>query len=824
MKISLHWLRAYVDYGGTPEALAELLTMAGVEVEGIEVRGLNLPNVVVAQILAREPHPNADRLSVCRVDDGSGAQPPRQIVCGAKNFQVGDRVPLALPGAVLPGDVRIKVGKLRGIESEGMLCSARELRLSEDAEGLLILAPDARVGAPIGELFPPDTILDVEITPNRRDLLSHVGLAREVAALSGCELRPSASPASVEDAADASEPGTTGLRVAVAAAAREACPYYTARVIEGINVGPSPEWLRQRLESVGVRSINNVVDVTNFVMLELGQPLHAFDAAAIGEAGIEVRLARPGEELLALDGRTYRLSSHHLVIARGEGGPAEALAGVMGGEESGVKPHTHRIILEVACFGPRGIRRTSRELCLSSDASYRFERGVDPAGIPAAARRAETLLREVAGGHVLGGVAAAGDLAARGGRPPEADTPVNLRLSRCRQVLGVEIEEQEVSRILQRFGLRQTSGSSFAPASELHRDLSNWWQVPTFRPDLRREIDLIEEVSRVYGLDRIPGRTSATPAPASRVDRTYDYLLALRRQLAGLGGNEARSVSLVRSDGAEPGAPGIPLKNPLSEENTALRGSLLPGLLASAGRNARLGLADLRLFEIGNVFSSDLPAGVPEPLHLAILISGAVVPRNWRNEKGTRLADLYDLRGVLDRIAAPAALELHPVAPPAAPGRTVAADVRLDGVTIGRIAQVAPVEAKALELRAAVWVAELEVAALASAAKKERAFALPPRFPSVTRDLAVVADRTLAHGEIARTLLAGREPLLAGVELFDVFTDGQGEKIASDKKSLAYSLTYRAEDRTLRTEEVSAAHARLKAVLQAAFQGLQFRE
>jgi phenylalanyl-tRNA synthetase beta chain len=804
MKISLNWLRDYVDYDGSPEALAELLTMAGVEAEGIEARGLDLPKVVVAQILGREQHPNADRLSVCRVDDGSGAQPPRQIVCGAKNFQVGDRVPLALPGAVLPGDVRIKVGKLRGIESEGMLCSARELQLSDDAEGLLILAPDARVGAPIGELFPADTILDLEITPNRSDLLSHIGLAREVRALSGRPLLPAAAVASIAGSLDAGEP--EAVRVMVAEDARAACPYYTARVIDGVKVGPSPEWLRQRLEAVGLRSINNVVDVTNFVMLELGQPLHAFDAAHIG--GIEVRLALPGEELVALDGRTYKLAPDHLVIAQ-RGGRAEGLAGMMGGEESGVKAGTTRIILEAACFSARGIRRTARALGLSSDASYRFERGVDPAGVLTAARRAESLLCELAGGEVIGG-AEAGDLAPTHGRPLGADQPVQLRLERCRQVLGTGIPAPEVSRILESFGLQQLAADS--------------WLVPTFRPDLRREIDLVEEVSRVYGLERIPGRTAATPAPASPVDRTYDFLMGLRRQLAGSGFQEGKSVSLVRADAATPAAPGVPLKNPLSEENVALRGSLLPGLLASASRNARLGMADLRLFELGNVFAPGLPAGSSEPWMLALLITGAAAPPTWRNGSESRPADLYDLRAVLDRIAAPVRLEFVAGSQPVSSGIAVEFEVYDQGTRLGRVARVAPEVARGLELRSAVWVAELAAGALAALAGSGRPFAMPPRFPSVTRDLAVVAGRGQAHGEIAQALLGAGEPLLAGVELFDVFTDDRGEKIAADKKSLAYSLTYRAEDRTLRTEEVGAAHGRLKAVLQSAFEGLQFRE
>lgn len=788
MKISLNWLREYVDYRGTPAELAELLTMAGVEVEGIETRGLALEYVVVAQILAREPHPNADRLSVCRVDDGSGASTPRQIVCGARNYKVGDKVPLALPGAVLPGDFRIKVGKLRGVESEGMLCSARELRLSEDGEGLLILDPDAPVGAPIGQLFPPDTILDLEITPNRSDLLSHYGLAREVSALSGAKL--GAIPVALN------QPGTgAAIPVTIAEAARDACPFYTARVLENVQVAPSPAWLRQKLESVGLRAINNVVDVTNFVMLETGQPLHAFDAAAIGEDGIEVRPAHEGEELLALDGRKYRLAARHLVIARGGEGRAEGLGGVMGGEESGVTASTGRIILEAACFASAGIRRTSRELGLSSDASYRFERGVDPAGIAAAADRAVALLVELTGCRQAGAAASAGTSAA-------LEAPVRLRLSRCQEVLGVDIPGEEVSRILQRFGLTVAG---------------EHWTIPTFRPDLRREIDLIEEVSRVHGLGSIPARTSATPAPVSAADLTYDFRMGLRERLAGMGWQEARSVTLVRA-----AAGGVALKNPLTEENAVLRGSLLPGLLAAAGRNARLGTADLRLFEIGRVFTPDTPAGAPEPVRAALLLTGARSPRGWRQGAGSEPADLYDLRAAIENLAEPALAELRAVE---AEGEfSLAADLYLDGVKAGRVAQIAPAQAKAIEVRAPVWVAEIDAAILETTSSRRAPFVLPPRFPSVTRDLAVVADRGVAHGAVAAALRESREPLLTDVELFDVFTDDQGVKMPADRRSLAYSLTYRAEDRTLRAEEVNAAHARLKATLQKAFADLQFRE
>ena len=814
MKVSLNWLREYVDYDGTPEALAERLTMAGVEVEGTETRGLNLDKVVVAQILSREPHPNADRLGVCRVEDGSG-QPPRQIVCGATNFQAGDKVPLALPGAVLPGDVKIKVGKLRGVESEGMLCSARELRLADDAEGLLILSPGALVGAPIGSLYPGDTIFDLEITPNRSDLLSHVGLAREIAALSGKTVK---DPVDLIETPPGGEPHAH-LNLMIAANARAACPVYTARVIDGVKVGPSPDWLRARLESVGLRPVNNVVDVTNFVMLELGQPLHAFDAAHVGPGGLGVRLASAGEELLALDGRIYKLQPHHLVIARGDGNVAQGIAGVMGGEESGVNANTTRIILESAYFTPAGIRRTSRELGLSSDASYRFERGVDPAGVVAASRRAEDLIIELCGGQSRG-LSEKHDLDSQA----EDGFLVPLRLAKVRQVLGGDISAGRVEEILAGFGLKKAS--DLADSEDDGPDEPDAeWAVPSHRADLRREADLIEEIARVQGLDQVTGRLQASFAPTSAVDRDYDFMLALRRKLVGLGFTEARNVSLVR---AEVGAGGVPLKNPLTEDGATLRGSLLPGLLAVAGRNVRLGGADLRLFELGRVFSIETPAGQPEPFALALVMTGAAQPGSWRQGTSGRAADLHDLRAVVEQLAGAGKLELRPTssgdAISAADGLALRAEVLLDGAAAGTMGQLSPARAKALELRGEVLVAELRMTALQSRDSGGHKFIQPTRFPSVTRDLAVVVDRGLEHGGILAVLQGAQEPLLVATKLFSVFTDDKGEKIPADKKSLAYSLTYQAEDRTLKTEEVSAAHARVKAALQSRFNGLQFRE
>src|SRR6266700_4346138 len=368
MKFSVNWLCEFVDLPKNADEIAELLTRAGVETKNIEKRGAKIDNVIVAQITASSRHPNADRLSVCEVDDGSGTK--RQIVCGATNYKVGDKVPLALPGAVLPsrrqaeGGFQIKVTKMRGVESEGMLCSAIELGLGSDAAGLLILSPEAKVGAPISKLFPGDTILDVEITPNRGDLLSHFGLAREIAALTGKKLKSAPREAKI----DIKKSGVT------ISATRE-CPFFSARKIDNVKVGPSPQWLRAKIESVGIRSINNIVDVSNFVMLELGQPTHAFDADKL-KGGINVRLARDGENFLALDGKTYVLKTDNCVIADQE--RAVGIGGVMGGEETGVTDSTKKILFEAAYFLPASVRRTARNLNLPSDASYRFERGVDP--------------------------------------------------------------------------------------------------------------------------------------------------------------------------------------------------------------------------------------------------------------------------------------------------------------------------------------------------------------------------------------------------------------------------------------------------------------
>src|SRR3954451_4999044 len=430
MKFSVNWLQEFVELPASVDELAELLTMAGVEIEGIEKRGANFDKVVVAQIKASEQHPNADRLSVCQVDDGSGQQ--RQIVCGAKNYKVGDKVPLALPGAVLVGDLKIKPSMLRGVESQGMLCSPSELGLSQDSDGLLIRSPQAKIGDPIASLFPEDTILDVEITPNRGDLLSHFGLAREIAALTGSRC---------DDRVRRSAPTLT-LAGGLTISAPNECPFISFRKIDNVTVGPSPDWLRARIESVGLRSINNIVDISNFVMVELGQPTHAFDAAKL-KGGMNVRFAHDGEKFLALDGKTYSLGERDLVIADEE--RAVGIAGVMGGEETGVSESTKEILLEAAWFLPASVRRTARTLNLPSDASYRFERRVDPGMVLSASNRAAELMREIAGAKPAAEIATAGKL-------PSAPADISLRYPHVDELIGVSILPTRVDEILQRFG------------------------------------------------------------------------------------------------------------------------------------------------------------------------------------------------------------------------------------------------------------------------------------------------------------------------------------------------------------------------------------
>ncbi len=768
MKFSVNWLREFVDLPNNPEEIAELLTRAGVETENMETRGANVEKVIVSQITASSRHPNADRLTVCEVDDDSGTK--RQIVCGATNYKVGDKVLLALPGAKLPNGTEIRKSKLRGVESEGMLCSPIELGLGEDASGLLILSPDAKVGAPISDLFPADTILDVEITPNRGDLLSHFGLAREIAALTNkkilgrfCEPR---NPSGLTHTPYNSK----GVNIS---ATRE-CPFFSARKIDNVKVRSSPQWLRAKIESVGIRSINNIVDISNFVMLELGQPTHAFDADKL-KGTIIVRLARNDEKFLALDGKTYSLTPDNCVVADQE--RAVGIGGVMGGEETGVTESTKNILLEAAYFLPASIRRTARELNLPSDASYRFERGVDPEMVLRASARATELIREIAGGVPAKEINVAGKLPAN---PPE----VSLSYEKCDRVIGIAIKPKTVDEILSGFGLRKMSAAKTAK-----------WKIPSYRRDLQRDVDLIEEVVRAYGADKIPGTARSRFTPASIADHAHDLESAWRQRLAAVGLDEVRTSKLLPRERFAFSESAIELRNPLSEDHVALRPSILVGLLGVLDRNIRAGAERVAIFEIGRTF---IPPSGKEERHLGILLWGNVASApNWRSPQNRSL-DLFDLKGAVECVV-PSLL----FRPGKFPDLALPVDVFSGDQMIGFGGQLSATKSNA---PGPVFVAEVHADLLLMRDELATKFREIEKFPAVTRDIAMIVPEEASHQKILRAIEEPREPLLESVELFDLFT----EQIGAGRKSLAYRLTYRDRSRTLTNDEVTAAHAKIR--------------
>lgn len=777
MKFSANWLREFVDLPENPEEIADLLTRAGVETENIETRGAKVAQVIVSQITASSRHPNADRLTVCEVNDASGTK--RQIVCGATNYKVGDKVPLALPGAKLPNGLEIRKSKLRGVESEGMLCSPIELGLGQDASGLLILSPDAKVGAPIGDLFPTDTILDVEITPNRGDLLSHFGLAREIAALTGKKLKSTARESKIPVK-------KTGVTIA---STRE-CPFFSARKIDNVTVGPSPQWLRARIESAGIRSINNIVDISNFVMLELGQPTHAFDANKL-KGGINVRLARDGEEFLALDGKSYSLKPDNCVVADQE--RAVGIGGVMGGEETGVTESTRNILLEAAYFLPASIRQTARELNLPSDASYRFERGVDPEMVLRASQRATELIQEIAGGIPAKEINVAGDL-------PANLADVSLSYEKCDRVVGIAIKPKTIDEALTGFGLRKISAAKITK-----------WKIPSYRRDLQRDVDLIEEVVRAYGVERIPGTDRSRFTPSSAADRAHDLESEIRERLVTAGLNEVRTSKLLPRQRFAFGENTVELRNPLSEDHVALRPSLLPGLLGVLDHNIRSGAERVAIFETGRVFEP--PSGA-EKKRVAILLWGSVGSAvHWRNEK--RRVDFFDLKGAIELARTGLSFRRGQHA-----NLALAVEIRADKQLVGLAGQLTNSLASTVDASSGVFVAEVSLDFPTSGLGSRATFRELGKFPAVSRDVAMIVPEDLTHERIWEVIFHPTEPLLERVEFFDLFA---GPEIGERKKSLAYRLTYRNRSRTLTSEEVNAAHAKIRERLRSDL-GAELRE
>ena len=836
MKVTFDWLKQYVDFDWSPEQLAERLTMLGIEVERVEKIAGEFEGVVVAQVLTRDKHPNADKLSLCHVDDGKGQ---RQIVCGAHNFKPGDKVPLILPGFSLPAapgqqPLTIKVGKIRGAESHGMLCSPQELGLGDEVNGLLILREDAKVGQPFADYLGragADVVYDLEITPNRPDLNSVVGIAREISAVTGKSLRlpevdVQRSPASLHPSAV--RPHESLLThhasdlVSIRIEAPDLCPRYTARVVRGVKVGRSPDWLKNTLEKVGLRSVNNVVDVTNYLMLEIGQPLHAFDyhllATADGRArpAIIVRRAVEGEKFMTLDGQEQTLTNQMLLIA--DETKAVALAGVMGGQNSEISLNTADVLIESAYFKPQNIRATSRKLGLRTESSYRFERGADIGICDWASLRAAQLILETAGGQLASGVAVAYPA-------PVEPRHIALRHSRTSAVLGIDVPMEQQNECLQRLGIEIITAAPIPASTDVRAPEAAVFRVPSFRVDLKREIDLIEEVARLYGVEKIPPTPPRGARGSNLYDEVHDQLAEARHILTGLGLYEAQGQTLISDSAAKlvAGDALLPLANPLSSDMSVLRPSLLPGLLDALRYNISHKNPHVALFELGRVFIQNhvghpsspagprdqaTPAGSSEERRLAIALTGQRNPLFWSGSEREAQFDIYDLKGFLEEFFDQFGLRGMAYArrPESKTFFMESATIQLGKFQVGEFGQLLPPLAKRYDLRDAVLLAELNLDVLLARRNAAKSLKPLPAFPSIRRDVAMLVSEAITHEAVLQTVKQARPANLESVELFDVF---RGQHVPAGQKSVAYAFTYRNADRTLTDAEVNAAHEKL---------------
>ncbi len=784
MRVPLSWLSRYVELEPSAQAVAHLLTMAGLEVELVERVGADCTGVVVGRVDEKGPHPNADKLSLCKVSTGGAMH---SVVCGAPNVRAGGLYPFAPLGAVVAGGTKIRRAKLRGVESEGMLCSARELGLSEEADGLMDLPEGTVPGTPIEVIVgQPDWVLEVSITPNRPDCLGLIGIAREVAALTGRSLKlPEAGP--LAEAAPAAESLAVELR------APDGCPRYSARVVTGVKVGPSPDWMQRHLRAAGLRPISNVVDITNYVMLETGHPMHAFDARFVHGGRLVIRWAAPGEKLTTLDGTALELTEQDLLIADAERGIA--LAGIMGGQNSEIRDDTSVVFLEAAYFDPVTIRRSSKRHKLHTDSSHRFERGCDPGAPPAVLERAAFLLQRLAGGSV-----AAGCLDSY--PAPIAPRAIRLRPGRVNSLLGIALEAGEMARLL---GLLQLPAAVAADGSI---DVL----VPTFRPDLEGEADLAEEIARMIGFDAIQEAPAMVPAQPVHESPLAALTRELKQVLADAGLCEAISLSFAPS--ATPAA--VVVANPLAEENGALRRNLADGLLDALQFNLQRQNKPPRFFELGRVFSPDKAtgqespfsfAGLPiQPYHAAFLLAGAA-GSDWRH--GNRPVDFHSARGLVESLAVRLGLPLavRPALPEGAELPAFAHPLRRAGIyagesCIGYVAELAPDVPFLKKFPVAVAFGEFDLEQVAALPRPRVAARAIPSIPKAQRDLAFLLPSTTRYETVETAIRSAGIATLESVALFDLFT---GKSLPPDRKSMAFSLSFRHPERTLTDEEVEAA-------------------
>jgi phenylalanyl-tRNA synthetase beta chain len=788
MRLPLSWLREWVDLP-PPAALAERLELSGFEDVSVRPLGPDLSELRVGLVLTCARHPDADKLSVCSVDVGDGTA--RTIVCGAPNVAAGQKVAVALPGTLLPDGTRIGKAKLRGVVSEGMLCSSRELGLGDDHRGILVLDPAAPVAAPLPEHLPGlDAVLEVGITPNRGDTASLLGLAREIRALFGGALR---MPETLPEERGA--PAQDAARVEIEA--RDGCWHYAARVVRGVRVGPSPDAVRQRLEAAGLRAIHNVVDATNLVLLELGQPIHAFDLATLRGARVRVRRALEGETLRTLDQVERRLDPRDLVIADAE--RAIALAGVMGGADTEVRPSTQDVLIESAHFEPATIRRTARRHGLHSEASYRFERGVDREGIARAADRTAYRIVELAGGTV-----AQGRIEVRG-EAPAPTSPVELDIARMNRLLGTSIGQAEAAGLLERLGIRCTA----------HGEAALRCAIPSHRNDLQLPQDLAEEVARLYGYEKIPTTLPSAELLPARLPASHGIADRARTLLADLGLIELMTLPFVRPDelaslrldAADPRREGLRVLNPVQEQDSQLRTALLPSLLRVARQNRSRQVDRVAVFEVCRVFVPKPGSALPdEPLMVGALVTRGRDRRLWDPPEPPPL--YFEARGIAERLLIGLGYEacfrgggnvpyLHPGAQ---------AEIEVSGRSIGSVGELHPDVERSFELDVPAALVELDLGALLATTARRPPFREPSREPAVRRDLAVLIERGRAAGDLVEAIRKQAGPDLVSVEIFDRY---EGKGVPEGRVSVAFRLIFQRPDRTLVDTEVNQAMDRV---------------
>lgn len=790
MKTSLNWLKEYVDVEMDVSAIADALTMAGLEVETVQERHTYLENVVVARILEITPHPNADKLRLCTVDTGGATL---NIVCGAPNIEEGMLVPLALPGTVLPDGTILKKGKIRGEKSEGMICSSRELEIGEDQEGIMVLDQQLSLGKPLHKaLNLYDPVIEIDLTPNRPDCLGIIGIAREVATFEKKEIKlPEIDlPEGIENINE---------YTSVSIEDPDLCPRYAACLIKDIKVGPSPFWLKDRLKSVGLKPINNIVDITNFVMMETGQPLHAFDFDNLYENKIIVKRANNEKNFITLDEKERSLDPDMLMICDGE--KPVALAGVMGGLNSEIEDKTTRVLLESAYFNPSSIRKTSKRLGLNSDASHRFERGVDPDGTLTALKRAAQLIVEIGGGQLINGIVDE--------HPKKSLTDkITLSIHDTNRLIGTELSIIEIAAYL---------NSIEFETSEIDADTLDV-TPPSFRVDIIKPVDLMEEIARLTGYNNIPTSFPMIPAKTSTQNNRIDFRMLIKDKMLGLGMTETVNYSFIHENCCDrmqfpPDAPlrqVVKILNPLSEDQAVMRTSIIPGLLETARRNISKQVSHLKIFEIGKIFLSTGENRQPKEIEmLGGLITGSREGTSWYRKEEN--CDFYDMKGIVEGLLK--SLHIGNVEFQVLPKEKCnytrpgfSAEILAGNEIIGCIGEVHPEVLGNFRLKQSAFIFELNMDSVIPHIPAIQSSKDVPKFPSVNRDITIICDQTISAGHILATLDSLNEKLVESTVLFDIY---EGDPIPQGKKSISIRVIYRSPSKTLKDKNITKLHKKI---------------